>query len=284
MSVQSSTGELFELLALTAFGDHGQHQGGPALDGGGRKRGLRALRQGRPTLLVGGFAQGLVGGAEGIRLRLQSRGVSAFLNLGVGQVGGLERLDADRSLAEERLDPLPVRERRAVAAARQECSGFLAWQGVQLLDHLEVVAGDLVFSAAGDEVGILAEVFGDRAEAEAAAGRDEFLLDLHAVAHQVHGAVVIDPLVDSVLTTDVAASVADADLCDLGDEAVHTLEPAPVGGDHLEVDLPDRLADAGERVLEIPVLPVQSAQQVVQPELVEIVHPGGDGLLLVALP
>ncbi|GAB7517434.1 hypothetical protein TSUKUMMB_23130 [Rhodococcus sp. no. 34] len=41
---------------------HGQHQGGPTLDGGGRKRGLRAP-QGRSAFPAGIAAQGLVGGA-----------------------------------------------------------------------------------------------------------------------------------------------------------------------------------------------------------------------------
>jgi len=181
------------------------------------------------------------------------------------------------------LDPVIVLERRAIAAARQEPSGILAWHGMQLLDNFEVVTGNLVLSAAFDKIGILLEMVRDRAEAEAAAGRDKFLLDLHAAAHQVHGAIVIDPLVDSTLAEDLAPSVANAHLCDLGDEAVHALGSAAVSGDHLQVDLPRRVVEAGESVLQVHVLPVEGSQQVIQPELVEIVHPGGDSLLLAAL-
>ncbi len=126
---------------------------------------------------------------------------------------------------------------------------------MQPLNHLEVVAGDLILPAVLDEVGVLPEVLRDRTEAEATAGRDELLLDLHATAHEVHGAVVVHPLVDGTPAEDLISSVADAHLGDFGYEAVHPLHSAAVGGDHFEVDLPDGFVDAGERVLEIEVLP-----------------------------
>ena len=99
----------------------------------------------------------------------------------------------------------------------------------------------------------------DRAESEAAAGRDELLLNLHAAAHQVHGAVVINPLIDRAVTEDLASSVADAHLSDLGNEAVHALDSAAISGNHLEVYSPHRVVEAGERVFEVHVLPIEGA-------------------------
>ena len=64
---------------------------------------------------------------------------------------------------------------------------------------------------------------------------------------------------------------------------MHAFHSTAVGGDHFEVDFPDRLVDAGERVLEVRVLPAESVQQVVEPDLVEVVDPGSDRLLLIAL-
>lgn len=52
--------------------------------------------QGRPAFPAGIAAQGLVGRAEGILLRLQSHVIGGLLNLGVLLVRGLERRARER--------------------------------------------------------------------------------------------------------------------------------------------------------------------------------------------
>ncbi|MFC5128343.1 hypothetical protein ACFPRL_36330 [Pseudoclavibacter helvolus] len=64
---------------------------------------------------------------------------------------------------------------------------------------------------------------------------------------------------------------------------MHAFSAAAVGFDDLEIDLLDRRVEGGERVLEVQVLLPEGVEEGIQPDLVEVTDPGGDGLFLVAL-
>lgn len=62
----------------------------------------------------------------------------------------------------------------------------------------------------------------------------------------------------------------------LGDQSVHPLHTVAVGGDRLQIDLPDHRVGTRERVPKVLALLTESAQQAVKPKLIEVVHPGSD--------
>ncbi|MFT3661472.1 MAG: hypothetical protein QM809_08755 [Gordonia sp. (in: high G+C Gram-positive bacteria)] len=115
---------------------------------------------------------------------------------------------------------------------------------MQPLDQFVMVTGDLVSSAATDEVRVLLEVLRHCAQAEASTGGDELLLNRDASAQQIHRSVVVDPMVFRLLAEDLFPGVADAYFSDFGDESVHAFAATTIGGDHFEIDRAYRVGDA----------------------------------------